>query len=75
MMNELAQYVIYDHPKDFPDKFVVRKWIIGSGVVTPQVGLFAQADTLEEARDALPFGLNQMPVFENDDPVIAEVWM
>ena len=24
-------YVIYDHPKDFPDYFVVRPWIIGMG--------------------------------------------
>lgn len=71
----MCQYVIYDHPKDFPDKFVVRRWDIGPGSVTPQPGIFAEADSLDDARDAIPAGLTRMPVFENDDPVIAEVWM
>lgn len=70
----MKQYVIYKKPKDYPTKFVVRVWIIGPG--TAQAGpMICAADTIEEARVSLPDGVDQMPVFDNDDPVIAEVWM
>lgn len=75
MSNELYQYVIYEHPKDKPDKFVVRKWTIYPGEAIPSASLYSEADTLEDARSSLPYGLNKMPVFPDDDPVIAEVWM
>jgi len=75
MDNDFNQYVIYDHPKDFPDKFVVRKWIIKkNGILEFDTGVFV-ADTLEEAREFIPFGFTPMPVFQDDDPAIAEVWM
>lgn len=74
MSQALHQYVIYDKPKDFPTKFVVRLWIIGPG--TAQAGpMICTANTIEEARQSLPDGVSQLPVFANDDPVIAEVWM
>jgi len=70
----VKQYVIYEKPKDYPTKFLVREWIIGPGTV--QAGpMICAADTIEEARASLPEGVDQFPVFENDDPVIAEVWM
>ena len=69
----MQQYVIYDKPRDFPTKFVVRVWIIGPGTV--QAGpMICAADTIEEARASLPDGLEHLPVFD-PDPAIAEVWM
>jgi len=70
----MNQYVIYKKPKDYPTKFVVRLWIIGPG--TAQAGpLICTADTIEEARASMPDGVDQLPTFDSDDPVIAEVWM
>lgn len=70
----MNQYVIYKNPQDYPNKFVVRVWIIGSGTV--QAGpMICAVDTIEEARESLPDGVDPMPVFDNDDPVIVEVWM
>jgi hypothetical protein len=74
MATALHQYVIYEKPKDYPNKYVVRLWIIGPGTV--QAGpLVSTCDTIEQARKTIPKGLVQIPAFENDDPVISEVWM
>ena len=74
MNRSLHQYVIYNKPKDCPTKFVVRVWIIGPG--TAQAGpMICTADTLEEARASLPDGVVMLPRFQEDDPVIEEVWM
>jgi hypothetical protein len=70
----MNQYVIYNNPKDYPGKFVVRQWIIGPGTVHSGE-LICIASTIEEARAKMPHGVEQLPVFESDDPVIAEVWM
>jgi len=70
----MNQYVIYKKPKDYPTKFVVRLWIIGPG--TAQAGpMICAVNTIEEARASLPDGVDQLPTFDSDDPVIAEVWM
>lgn len=70
----LHQYTIYNKPKDFPTKFVVRLWIIGPG--TAQAGpLICTANTLEEARESLPDGVERVQVGDPDEKSIAEVWM
>ena len=70
----MNQYVIYDKPKDYPTKFVLRSWVIGPGTVHAGP-MICVVDTIEEARGNLPHGLCQLPLFESDDPVIAEVWI
>jgi hypothetical protein len=71
---QLVQYVIYNKPKDHPHHYVVREWLIGPGTATPGklVGL---ADNLKNARQLVPPGMDLLPRFANDDPVIEEVWM
>lgn len=73
----LPQWVVYDHPTDFPSKWVVRRWTIGPGVMNcdSEVHLF---DSLDAAR-AHVFGvypgayrLDRQP---DDDPNICEVWL
>src|SRR5690606_2009018 len=40
----LTQYVIYDHPRDHPEYFVVRPWDIEAGEAVPRLaaGLFGE---------------------------------
>lgn len=73
MADGLTMWVIYDHPADHPDHFVVRSWNVTAGVVTPsrEEHLF---DTAEHARDSLPHGLALSRVSESD-PAILEVWL
>jgi len=63
-------WVIYKHPKDYPDKYVARKWILDEPT---SEAVFA--NTLEEARLAIPKGLIRMERNNQDDPCIVEIWL
>jgi hypothetical protein len=72
----LRQYVIYDHPKDLPDYWVVRGWNIYDGVVQPDRAALL-FNTAENARTWIQ---QECPgatlIASNDpDPHIYEVWM
>jgi hypothetical protein len=67
-------YVIYDHPRDYPDCFVVRKWEIAGEVGKP-TNIFNTAPSLEEARKLVPPFFHQIDRHEADDPAIVEVWL
>lgn len=67
-------YVIYKKPKDYPDKFVLRRWEIGDGTVEPKE-VVALANTLEEAMKAMPPGMTATGRYASDDPVIVGVWL
>jgi hypothetical protein len=71
-----AVWTIYDHPSDFPEHFVARRWEIGPGEVRP-TGSFIQASELEVLRTMLltELGLTPIPRSPGDDPVIVETWM
>jgi hypothetical protein len=64
-------YAIYDNPKDYPDKFVVRRWV---GEKPDQVPL-AVVDDLQAARLAVPSGHICVSRSTTDDPVIVECWL
>ena len=72
MIEPLPLYVVYDHPKDFPPGFVVRRWL--NDTPTEEALLFK---TLLEARDFASDkgGRACLARFDEDDPVIVEVWM
>ena len=69
----LPMHVIYNRPRDYPDKVVVRVRHVGPGfeLVSADCTLHA---TVEEARASLPPGLVCVPRHETDDPVIVEIW-
>lgn len=71
----LVMFVIYDHPKDFPDNFVVRRWLVTGKEQVAALRPHAVVATLEEARASLPAGMNGIGRRSDDDPVIAEVWL
>lgn len=71
-MSELRQFVIYDHPTDCPDAFVVREWSVSAAGPRP---LGAQtAPTLDDARELVPEGLVNVGRTPQDDHKIVEVW-
>lgn len=68
-------WVIYDHPKDFPDKFVAREWNIGPGRATPLDNVITSND-LEELREQMVQKCLTKIIKSNiDDPCIVETWM
>lgn len=74
MSDPLSIFVIYENPKDFPGRFVVREWLVTGGRIaareTPAV-----FDTLEEARASLSPDLVPLGRSFDDDPAIREVWL
>lgn len=72
----LLAFAIYEHPKDYPNHFVVRHWRtqIQSKKIEYQQNVFI-ADTLAEARAQIPKNYIGWGRMEGDDPAIVEVWV
>jgi len=71
-----ACLVIYDNPRDFPGKYVVRKHVIEPGFTAP-TREHSVHNTLKEARRSLPNAGRHMlrvPRSPDDEPQIVEVW-
>ena len=70
-MNGLPIWVVYDHPKDFPNNYVARLWIgeklTGDMMIAPDIDMLR--DELERR------GLVKLMPQEGDDPVILETWL
>jgi hypothetical protein len=73
-MSELAMYVVYRNPRDYPERFVVRRTLVGTEIRKDAEPLIV-CDSLEEARDAIPGGLVCITRSIEDDPVIVETWL
>jgi hypothetical protein len=72
----LSLWAIYDHPSDYPDKYVMRRWNLYRGDDTSYATEeMALADTLHGIRCKVPPGLACLPRFVGDDPSIVEVWI
>jgi hypothetical protein len=68
---QLAIWVVYDHPRDWPNYFVARQWL-GE---TATGNMILHTD-LEQLRDMLEgLGLVHLDRMEGDDPVILETWL
>lgn len=75
MDDPLFGWTVYENPKDFPGKFVARKWIARDGrvIATEEIKL---GDTLQEVREHLqPLGMVCFQRSPGDDPVIVECWL
>jgi len=69
-MNNLELWVIYKHPKDYPDKFVARKFIFDKPTFEVVIG-----NDINEVRLAIPKGLTRFLPDAEDDKVIVEIWL
>lgn len=72
-MRHLDMWVVYDHPDDYPNYWVARRWEITAGLEQPTNDLLID-QSLPRLRTRLPLGLYRMERLEGDDPVIAETW-
>ncbi len=74
-VGDLSHWAIYDHPKDYPNNYVVRRWQLGihGGPVPDQE--CSLAGSLDEARKLIPVGLVRIPPLPGEDPVIVETWV
>ena len=71
---KLEMFVIFDHPKDWPDKFVARQFLIQEDTATP-TGTFWLGDSLDEVRSHLPPHCARLERDPNDEPQIVESWI
>lgn len=71
----LLLFVVTDHPKDFPDKFVVRMFNVMSGECAA-TSYYETYDTIQQVREKMSMhGLIRLPRHPEDDPVIVETWI
>lgn len=69
-------FAIYDHPLDYPDGFVVRRWWVLMGPTDPVQDVVPRfAKTLEEARAWIPRGFVRLQRMPGDDLSILETWI
>jgi hypothetical protein len=69
-------HVVYDHPRDYPESFVVRRQRVYSNGVIIRDNLAVCFLTLEKAREhCKALGLYCIRRHPNDDPVIVEAWI
>jgi hypothetical protein len=70
-------WVLYDHPRDYPQGYVLRAQWSKRGdpdvVIADKIAWYAA--TLDELRAILPPGVVRMGPMPGDNPCIAEVWM
>lgn len=70
----LTMYVVYDHPLDFPDEFVVREW--NSKLASVTAGkLVAHDASYEEVIKSIRSDFTNIGRQPDDDPAIKEVWL
>jgi hypothetical protein len=71
----LSIWTVYDHPSDYPDGFIARRWAIVDGreIMTDDT---IEADDLETLRRHFEERtLCCLPREPDDDPVIVECWI
>jgi hypothetical protein len=71
----MTHWVIYKHPKDHPDRYVLRATYITDAhniMVDPMAWVHKDVEVL---RRILPPGLVKIDRHPNDDPVILETWI
>ena len=74
----MTQYVVYENPKDYPGKFVVRKHFICNGIEHPvadPVPYMIEEGYSPIEDEMMRLGLYNLHRFPDDDPVIKEVWL
>ena len=73
LRERLPMWVVTGSPSDYPGQWVARLYL-----TLPEAGPTNCAiigDSLDAVRAALPLGLTRLPRYQDDDPVIVEVWL
>ena len=70
----LSIWVIYDHPADYPDVYIARRWVAYGPNAGPREAIgSSRLDVLRSTLERR--GLIRMDRLPADDPVILETWM
>lgn len=72
--NALRVWTIYDHPRDYPEGFMARLFMVHPGGYGPRNVAF-YGPTLESVRNQLPPGLYNLGRQPEDEPHIVETWI
>lgn len=70
LAKKMPVIVIYDHPTDFPDKYVARLFDLNQATSLAMVN-----NSIHQLRERLPYGLIRMARSVHNDPCILEVWI
>ncbi len=70
----LEMYTIYCKPSDYPTNYVVRKFKVRAGGITPTDYVYL-CDNLEDARECIPDNMTQFMRAPDDVPSIVETWV
>lgn len=71
----LPMLTIYEHPTDYPDKYVARLSVAVAGQLVRAKEPLGVRDTLKEVQALVPPGSTRLPRDVNDFPSIVEVWI
>lgn len=77
-INKLPAIICFEHPLDFPDKFVARLFYLGASITATKV--VVTGDTYDELlRKIYPvidyLGLNKFVRSVDDDKCVIETWL
>lgn len=76
MNDDVAIWVVYCRPDDFPNNYVVRiQRVTADGTVVIDNEPIAVESCLEDARAAIPPGLLRLDRHPKDVQAIAEMWL
>ena len=75
-MTALAMWTVYDHPKDYPDKFVARRFDVDASGPRPSASVIIM-DDLDDLRDILAYDMHLTCLSRSpeDEPQIVETWL
>lgn len=73
----LVMFVIYKHPGDYPNDFVVRRAFVMPGEENPwfEAAPYYIDRTLEDVRKQIPHGFVMLNRCPDDEPQIVETWL
>lgn len=72
----LSMWTVYDHPTDYPDKYVARRFDVDAKGARPSSSLIV-TDNLETLRTILAIEMSLVCLTRHvwDDPKIMETWL
>jgi hypothetical protein len=74
--NALNIWVIYDHPKDFPEEYVARLWQVKNGSSPEFTASVIRSKSVERLREIfVNTGLVRIDRYNIDDECILETWL
>lgn len=76
MLRPISIWTVYEHPDDFPDNYVARRFEVLAGEVnaTDQVIVTNSLPALQQHLRQYHGELHAVPVLADDDCKVIEVW-